>query len=258
MKKFFLSFVFLSLFSQFNHAQTFSAGPELGSNVILLEKTELGRNYHLCWYAGGNAEYYLTDYISFRSGIYFSQRKKIYEAEDTSELTVFGFEPDDLGIPGADFSVYTKTKGVTSQFGLEMPFLTAFNFKGISVFAGPYIHFMVGAWTKESVDTHIPFLQAFNIDSIDQSGFLGSLFPPAETHDFNESSDKTNLRVFDYGFKTGISYTADFFRLNLNYTLGIPDYRIDRGTDYVKAHQYLSLSVAYNFRIGKSGASSFD
>ncbi|MBK9593578.1 MAG: hypothetical protein IPO32_19455 [Crocinitomicaceae bacterium] len=54
-----------------------------------------------------------------------------------------------------------------------------------------------------------------------------------------------------------MSYTADRFRFNMYYTFGIPDYRIDRGTDAVNRHSYFTMSVAYNFGIGKSGASSF-
>lgn len=258
MKKIFAGILGTMLFLNFASAQKFSVGPELGANLIMLENEDLGRNYHLCWFDGVNAEYKFYDNFSVRSGIYFSHRKKMYESADTSEFTVFGFSPSDLEIPGVDFNVYTKTKGVVSQFGLEMPLLACFNVKEFSIFAGPYMNFMVGAWRKEATDTRIPFLQAINIDSIDQSGFVSALFPPGEAQSFTESSISDPYRVFDFGFKAGMSYTADRFRLNMYYTLGIPDYRVNRGDDEVNKHTYFSMSVAYNFGIGKGGgASSF-
>lgn len=257
MKKTFLVILAIFIFSNLVNAQKFSLGPELGANLIMLENEDIGRNYHLCWFDGINTEYKFYDLFSVRTGIYFSHRKKMFESADTSEFSVFGFSPSELGIPGVDFNVYSKTKGVVSQFGLEIPLLACLNLNEFSVFAGPYMNFMVGAWRKEATDTHIPFLQAIDIDSIDQSGIISSLFPPSETHKFNESSVSKGYRVFDYGFKTGMSYTAERFRLNLYYTFGIPDYRIDRGTDAVNRHSYFTMSVAYNFGIGKSGASSF-
>ncbi|MBK6527892.1 MAG: hypothetical protein IPG07_21475 [Crocinitomicaceae bacterium] len=69
-----------------------------------------------------------------RSGLYFSHRKKMYGSADTSEFTVFGFSPSELGIPGVDFNVYSKTKGVVSQFGLELPLLACLNLKEFSIF----------------------------------------------------------------------------------------------------------------------------
>jgi len=250
-------FVFI-FFTNFSFAQKLKLGPEIGTNIIMIEKTDLGRNYHLGWFAGSNVEYDLTDYFSIRSGVYFSHRKKMYETFDTSQLTVFGFDMSSLGIPGANFSVYSRTKGVTSQFGIEVPLLACFNFKGFGIFAGPYMNFMVGAWTKETTETRIPFLQTFNIDSLDESGFISQFFPDGESSQFSETSSKQNLRVFDYGFKTGISYTSENFRVNFYYVLGIPDYRIDRGLNPLNAHHYYTLSLNYNFGIGKkSGSSSF-
>ena len=133
--KFFSVLFLLIFFVDFSSSQKLQLGPEIGKNMIMLEKTELGRTYHPGWFFGCNVEYNLTDYISFRSGAYFSQRKKMYQSADTSQISVLGFDMSSLGIPGADFSVYSNTKGVTSQFGIEIPLLAAFNFKGFSIFA---------------------------------------------------------------------------------------------------------------------------
>ena len=257
MKKLLAAAIIFLGFSGKMMAETWSFGPELGTNLVMIEKTDLGRNYNLCWYAGGNVEYKLTDFLSVRSGVYFSQRKMMYESADTTSMNIFGFDMEDIGIPGVDFSIYSQTKGVVSLFGLEVPLLASFNFKEVSFFAGPYMNFLTGAWSKEETHTQIPFLQAINMDSIDQSGFISSFFPPATSTSFKETSSVSNMRGFDYGFKAGAGYTHKGFRLNFYYTFGIPDYRQDKGVDISRAHQYASVSIAYNFRIGSSGISSF-
>jgi hypothetical protein len=244
-------------FNALTHAQTWSFGPELGTNTVMVEKSDLGRDYHLCWYAGGHVEYELNDFFSLRSGVYFSQRKKMYQSSDTSSLNVFGFDLEDFEIPGVDFSVYSQTKGIVSLFGIEVPALATFNFKELSFFAGPYMNFLIGSWSKEETNKQIPFLQTFDIDSLDPTGFVAWLFPPPTSTSFSESSSIKNMRGFDFGFKTGMGYTHKSFRLNFYYTFGIPDYRKDKGTDNTNAHQYASLSIAYNFRVGPSGVSSF-
>jgi len=250
--------LFFLFSSTFSIGQKLFLGPEIGTNLILLQKSDLGRNYHLGWFAGGNIEYNFTDYFSVRSGVYFSHRKKRYESADTNELDVLGFDLSSIGINGIDFNVYSKTTGIVSQFGIEIPLLATFNFKGFSIFGGPYIHAMTGAWRKETTENRIPFLQTFDIDSLDPSGFLKYFFPPAESTDFSESSSKDNLNCFDYGFKFGTSYASENFRINFYYTLGIPDYRLDRGTDEKNAHHYYTVSLNYNFGIGaKGGRSSF-
>lgn len=249
--------VVLVLLSLTSFGQKLKLGPEAGSNLIMLYKSDLGRDYHLGWFAGTSVEYDMTDFFSLRSGVYLSQRKKRYESFDTLPMNIFGFDPEDLEIPGVDFSMYQETVGVQTQLGIEVPMLASFNHKGFSIFAGPYIHFMAGAWSKERTDTRVPFLQTFNIDSIDPSGFLKYLFPPAHSTDFTESSSKENLRVFDYGFKAGMSYGDGPLRSNFYYTIGLPGYLVDPGLNDPNPHHYYTLSVTYNFGAGKTGASSF-
>lgn len=239
------------------NAQKFSFGPEVGTNLVMIEKSDLGRNYNLCWLAGGSGEIYFNDYLSLRSGVYFSHRKMMYQTADTTELTLLGFDLSSLGIPGVDFSIYQQTKGVISLFGLEVPVLATLNINEFSFFAGPYANFLVGAWSKERTDTQIPFLQTFNIDSLDPTGFIAPLFPPATSTRFSESSSVSNMRVFDMGFKTGFGYTGKLFRVNCYYTFGIPDYRIDRGNDQVRSHHYASITLGYQFKPRRASQSSF-
>ena len=244
-------------FGLITKAQNFGFGPELGTNLVMLEKTNLGRDYHLCWFAGGRVEYKFFDHFSLRSGVYFSHRKKTFTAEDTSQFSLFGFEPSSLGIPGLNFNMYTKTKTVVSLFGVEVPFLATFNHKNFSVFAGPYINFGVGAWSKITEDGNIPFLQAIEIDSIDDSGFLSFFFPDGQTHSFYETSDRTNFLKFDYGLKTGISYEANNLGFNLYYLLGIPGFMVDKEHVQNKPHRYFSFTINYNIDWKKQSRSSF-
>ncbi|MBK7130876.1 MAG: outer membrane beta-barrel protein [Crocinitomicaceae bacterium] len=232
----------------------FYTGPELGFNAIMLYEDGLGKHYQPGWFTGGMAEYKFNDYFSLRSGIYFSQHKQYNSTKDTSQFEVFGFDPEDLGLSGVDFSVYANTRTTISQFGIEVPVLASFNYYGVSIFAGPYFHFMTHAWTKEIKDTHIPFLQTFNIDSLDPTGFLSFLFPPAESSSFSESSSKENLRVVDYGLKLGAAYSVDGFMFNLYYTLGIPSYLTtdENGPN----HSYFTTSIGWKFGFKKKGQSS--
>lgn len=255
MRLILLSLIFLV--ANISNAQKFGFGPELGTNLIMLENTDLGRNYHLGWFAGSKLEYDFFDNFSIRSGVYFSHRKKTFYAEDTSDFSFFGFKPSELGIPGVDFSTYTKTQTVVSLFGVEVPVLAAFKYKGFSAFAGPYFNFGVGAWSKTVEDSYTPFLQAIQIDSIDQSGFLGNFFPDANTHTFYETSEKEDYIKFDYGLKLGMSYELNNIGFNLYYTKGIPGFLVDKESPYNKSHSYFSFTINYNVVWKKMSQSSF-
>lgn len=247
--------IIITVFSGLSSSAQFFTGPELGLNAIMLHEDNLGKHYQPGWFTGGMVEYKFNDYFSLRSGLYFSQHKQYETTDDTSQFEVFGFDPTDLGLSGVDFSVYTNTRTTISQYGIEVPVLASFNFYGVSIFAGPYFHFMTHAWTKEIEDTHIPFLQTFDIDSLDPTGFLSFLFPPAESTSFSESSSKENLRVFDYGLKLGASYSVDGFMFNLYYTLGIPSYLTT--DENASNHAYFSASLGWKFGFKKKGQSSF-
>lgn len=248
--------VFFSVTNSF--AQELRLGHEVGLNLINLNKPDLGSNYAVCWSGGVHSTYSFTDYFSLRSGILVSQRKKYYESADTSQLPLIGFDPSSLGIPGVDFSVYSTTTVVKTQLGIEIPIMASYNYKGLSIFAGPYVNMMVGAWSKELTKTTIPLLKAIDIDSLDPSGTIGAFLPPAENEIFVESSSKSNLRFFDYGFKGGVSFTGDNFTTSVMYNYGLPDYRISKGTDDKSSHQYFSVNVAYTFKIWpKNSSSSF-
>lgn len=240
-----------------SNSQKLSFGPELGTNLVMLEKTDLGKNYHMCWFAGSKVEYDFFDYFSLRSGVYFSQRKKMFSSEDTSEFSILGFKPSDLGIPGVDFSTYTKTQTVVSLFGVELPILAAFKYKGFSAFAGPYFNFRVGAWSKTVEDSYTPFLQAIQMDSIDQSGFLTKFFPAATTHTFYETSEKKDYLKVDYGFKFGMSYEVNNIGFNLYYVQGIPGFMVDKKNVLSTPHRYFSFTINYAIDWKKSSQSSF-
>ena len=67
------------LFSLGNaNAQKAFVGLELGSNIIPVENTNFGNNFQLGPYAGVSVNYKLNENFSLSSGLFFSQRKKMY------------------------------------------------------------------------------------------------------------------------------------------------------------------------------------
>lgn len=232
-------------------AQEITVGPEFGINIIDLKNSKNSNNYNICWNGGVTTHIKFNDYLGIKSGVQLAQRKKYYESFDTSTFEIFGFDPSSLGIPGVNFNVYHYTTGIQNQLGIEIPVMPSFSYENFSVYAGPYFHFMVGAWSRETEEKYTPFLQTIEIDSIDESGFLSAFFPQAHTTSFSESSSKENLRIFDFGFKAGISWSANNLVTSVNYNLGLPDYRIDRGTSTINRHSFFYINLSYQFVVLK-------
>lgn len=228
----------------------FIAGPEFGTNLTQMEKTDLGINYHLGWHGGVRTEYHFNDFFSLSGSILFTQKQKSYLDADTSAIEILGFNLEDIGIPGADFNEYTSIRGNISQYYIQLPFQARYSLNNFSIAAGPYIGFMVHAWTKQTSSSEIPLFKTIDFDSIDPTGFLQLLLPPAESSDFTESSSQQNLRTFDYGFKTSLDYRVNQVGLHLSYLFGLPDYRIDRGAFDLSRHHYFQFSVSYLFGFG--------
>jgi len=236
-------------------AQKFTLGPDIGTNLMMLNKNELGRNYHLGWYGGANTEYKFKPYFSLRSGVYFSHRKNYTESRDTTLLSILGMDPSSLGIPGADFNIYYSAQKIISTYGIEIPLLATYNYKGIAVFAGGYVNYLTFVRSRETSRTYVPFLQAFDVKQFDPDGQLSALLPPADKTEYTESTLKNNIRVWDFGAKAGISYEMNQFRVNFIYTYGIPDFRINRDGNALNPNRYYTFSINYNFGIGKSNSS---
>jgi len=239
--------------------QGLNVGIELGSNIIPIEKTDLGRNFHIGPYAGVSVKYDFSEKLSISSGLFFSQRKKMYFSSDTSLLMsafddFFSFLGGGsmgldslLDIPGVDLNVYEKTKGIATENYIELPVMVSYTLRNISVSAGPYIGFLMNGKKKEEIRTTTPLLQVVDISTFDTTGFISSFLPPADETVFDESSSIDNLKRITVGAAFGLGYSMDNVRFNLNYTMSFDDYRIDRGEDEKDVHKSIRVSVSYFF-----------
>lgn len=225
----------------------FYISPEFGTNLLKIRKTDLGKDFHIGWHGGLRVSYELNSYFTLESGAYFTQKSQSFEEKDTSPVEIFGFNLEDLGIPGTDFNKYSSTEGIVSQYYVQVPIVATYSFKGFHISYGPYLAYMVHAWTKQEEFTEVPFMKAFNIEEFDTTGFISAFLPPAESTNFSESSSRENLNCMDWGFKSTVSYRPNNFGIQLSYLLGLPDYRIDRGELEKKRHHYFQLTMSYRF-----------
>jgi hypothetical protein len=242
--------------SNYGFAQLF-AGPEIGLNVIPLEKTSIQYNYQLGVHAGIDLEYRFNKAFSIASGIFLEQKKKTYSSSATTSFldnfkslfSSFGIDDsfiDSLvNLSGINDTIYEKTRGIVTQYYLELPVLATAQYKNVNFCLGPYIGVMIGAKTKEETTTTVPFLQAINISGFDSTGFLSMLLPRPESTVINESSLKDNLNMLDFGGIAGIGYTVKNLKFNLYYSYGLADYRKDRMGEKVNPHQSLRFSITY-------------
>jgi hypothetical protein len=110
---------------------------------------------------------------------------------------------------------------------------------------------MLTASTREITETNTPFLQAVDVTAVDPTGgLLTALLPPGEATSFLESTSKTGLNALDYGIKAGLRYEWESLGINVNYLYGIPDFQT-ASKSVTDNHQYLQLTLNYNFGLGK-------
>ena len=243
-------------------AQKIYLGLELGSNVISVEKTALGRNFQLGPYAGVSLNYNLRENLRISSGLFYSQRKKMYFESDTSsafdDLLSFGGNSEEfdslVNMPGVDMSVYENTKGMATENYLEIPIMVSYTYDNFVVSAGPYVGFLMSARKKEEIRTTTPLFQVFDVSLIDSTGMFSMFLPPADETRSTESSSINNLQRFDIGAAFGLGYRMDNVKFNLSYTIGFRDYRIDQGADDKNTHKAIRASVSYYFGSGETEA----
>lgn len=230
--------------AQLGITQDILVGPELGINLIQIEKQDVGNNYQPGAFAGLAAEYRFNDHVSLRTGVYFSQGRNQTTDFDTTELNLFGLI-DPSTIEGVDLNTYSTTTNRITQNYIQIPIMAKYAYNNFSAFGGGYVGFQVSGKTKSTTVSRTPFMSTIDIASIDPSGFAASFLPAANESLFEERSDKTNLRSFDYGFKAGFGYQMESFNINASYQYGIPDFRTDRGEKELQRHQFFQLSLSY-------------
>lgn len=235
------------------------AGPEIGMNLIQLEKQEIGNNYQPGWYGGLMYDYEINKWLSIRSGIYYSQGRQSYSSADTSLVSFLeGVIDSSMMVPGLDLNTYTTVNGRQSLHYLQVPVQANFSWNNIQLSLGGYVGFLVGANRKQVTIESTPLMSTFDIASFDSTGFLSMFLPPAYQETNSESSGTDNLRMFDYGLKGSLGYEMNQFGVRASYSFGLPDYRSNKNGSIIR-NKYFQFSVYYLFPLtGKSGSSSIN
>lgn len=243
-------------------------GPQIGMNLVQLEAEDHGRNFHPGWYGGAAVDYQFTDWFGIQTGVFYSEKRQSYTDADTTPFTFFGLIDSSFAIEGLDLNTYTNIEGRTAQHFFDIPLMASFNYKGLTASIGGYIGFQFNARIRQKEISNTPFIQAIDFetlingfsgqDSSSQGGFqfgelIGSFFPKGYEEKFTESTDKTNLRGFDYGLKFNIGYQPNQFGFYAGYQMGLPDYRITVPEGATKqTHHFFQFSIRYMFGLDDS------
>lgn len=246
-KVFLLVLLFIGSYS---FAQKMRLGPEIGMNLLKIESSKLGKDYQPGLHGGATFEYDFFEWMSVKTGFFYTQKKQSYEEFDTVPLVLFGFDPSDLGLEGIDFNTYSETNGRYNQHHFELPVLANFKWEGINVGIGGYCSFLFNANSKEITESRSPFMQFIDFSSFDESGLLTSFLPKAYDESTSSSSSPSNLRQFDLGFKASIGYQYDQVGFHAAYQYGMLDFRQLNTTTTKIPHQYFQFSVNYLFDLG--------
>ena len=251
IKAYFLSLLSFLCISFNGVGQDLSYGPEIGPNIIWLAEDYTGHYYTMGWHTGGFVEYGLNEFLSIRSGVYYTEKKQQYSVDDVSInpiIALLGFD----GLDQIDLNTYTNTSGRVTQNYFEIPVIARLKYKGFGLSAGLQTSFMFRATTRQVVTENTPL---FSIIDQQLFGGIGGLFiPPAEVITETTSQSKSGLNTFELGAKFGASYGVGNVELNAAFYLGFIDYT--SSSSRARTHQYFQTTLSYNFA-GDSGNGNF-
>jgi Outer membrane protein beta-barrel domain len=249
MKK--LLLLFTLIVGTYSFAQKIHVGPEVGMNLLKVETTNFGREYQPGWYAGATFEYDFFDWMSIKSGVFYSQKKQSSEAYDTVPLVIFGFDPQTIGLGDIDFNTYSKTESRYNEHFVEIPLMANFKWEGINVGIGGYCSYLFKSRLSEITISQSPFMQFIDLSTLDPSGQLGAILPDPYQELITGVSNPSILRRFDAGFKASIGYQYDQVGFHAAYQYGMMDYRTSDISSPIQRHQFFQFSVNYLFGLGK-------
>lgn len=247
-------------------AQKLEYGPELGFNIVPIQKNEVdGHVFKLGFNGGGFVSYPVNDWLSVKFAIKASKCSKSYLETDTSRISDMIIEA--IGGSGLDTSVTSQiqdyidlsvtkyTKSSTNFTFLNIPVTADFNLhKNFSFSLGGYFALLLAAHTKEEITQDIPVLEAFS-PLLTSNPFvkriISGMYPGVFEPEFDEASGLGGFNTFDAGLVIGMKYrmennfsiSASFKKGFVNYYKVLPDmYEVNSGK-----HNFLTLSLGYSF-----------
>ena len=246
------------------YSQKLTIGPELGLNIIPIEKTEIGYNYQLGFHVGGHLKYHLSEHWKLSSGIFLSQKKELFQTTDTSSIikkysniiAFSGVDPEQIDSIaqsfGANTDILEESKELTTELVIEIPLLANYKYKNFNIYAGPYFSFLLGANKTKNVRTQIPLLNVIDINQFDSTGTIESFLPSADETETSSKSSTENLNLFDIGFNIGVGYEFNQLHFNLMYSQSFNDYRKDNADLSIQRLNTIRFTLFYLFNIKKS------
>lgn len=261
--KYLISFFFIGL-TMITNAQKLEIGAEFGNNIIPLtiNGNELGQTYGLGIHSGLKAQYHINDYLSITTGIAISQKQQYHEYSSKSDVletleNVFsllsggGIDLDSIvDALGVNTDINRKTSAIITMNNLEIPVLATLRYKKLRVYAGGYGGILLSAKRKQKTETTIPFLQAFDIASLDETGIVGLLLPSAQEVSTEVNNNTNDLNAIDYGLIAGIGYQTQHWSFNAFYSHGIAHYRLLPSL-WVENHYALRFTMGYQISFSK-------
>ena len=241
-------------------AQKIQIGPEVGINLINVEKQEIGDNFQPGIFGGAALDYKIFDNFSIRTGVYYSQSRHAYSSADTNQLALLdGIIDSSLSIPGIDLNTYTSIEGRRSHSYLQIPIQANFSFNEIQLFVGGYMGFMIAGTQKQTTTERSPILENINLEDLgidDPTGFLSAFLPKPYSETYLETKGTDNFRLFDYGLKLGLGYQMKQFGVQAMYSFGLADYRSETNTEEFRGNRFFQFSVRYMLPIGAKASQS--
>lgn len=258
--------VLLFVIINYSQAQKLEYGPEIGLNIIPIQKNNVdGRVSKLGFNGGGFVSYPVNGWLSIKFAVKVTTCSKSYLQTDTSAISKMII--DAIVGSGIDtsassefkdylnLSVTKYTKSNTNFTFLSIPITADFNFnEKFSFSLGGYFALLVAAKTKEEVTQDIPVLEAFS-PLLTSNPFvkqiISGMYPGVFEPTLNEKSGVSNFNTFDTGLEIAMRYkmennfsiSASFKKGFVNYYKKLPDmYEVNSGK-----HNYLTLSVGYSF-----------
>lgn len=260
----FILFMFVAYSSSF--AQKLEYGPEIGLNIVPIDKNDVdGLVTKLGFNGGGFMSYPINDWLSVKFAIKATTCSKSYVKTDTSSISemilqaISGSGMDTSSTSQfqdyIDLSVTKNTKSNTNFTYLSIPITADFKLhEKFSFSFGGYFSLLLNAKTKSEITQDIPVLQAFS-PALTTNPFvkqlISGMYPGVFEPDHKESSGVGGFNTIDAGLAISMKYkmennfsvSASFTKGFVSYYKTLPDmYEVNSGTN-----NYLTLSVGYSF-----------
>lgn len=249
-------------------AQSLSFGPEVGLNIINVDKTDLkGQLYKLGFDAGGFVQYKVANSLSVKANINYTSKGISYYNTTTSEIDESLLSEISNLLTEGDFDLDTSITNNISNFVntniesnysyysslkyIEVPVSIVYDINDKVFFsAGVYGAYLLSANTKEQLSQEVPLLESITaLQEIEYYDIVvNMLFPGYQEPQIENISSSSIFNQFDYGLKFDIAYNSKGFRTIFSTSYGLNDV-IKTKEDYSIAtnkHLVFKFSIAYN------------